>query len=133
MALNWGKYTVVSALILNDKGLERALNCAVPHVSMSVSVSDTHSRKNARRPAVEALESMTRLIHEAITAGLDVRAGLRPVEHNGLVDRDAPFGGPHRTGDGERHREHDDERNETLNSHRNPHRAHGPRFAHLGK
>jgi hydroxymethylglutaryl-CoA lyase len=68
---------VVSALILNEKGLERALECGVPHVSMSVSVSDTHSRKNARRSAAEALASMTRLIREALTAGLDVRAGLQ--------------------------------------------------------
>lgn len=71
--------TVVSALILNDKGLERALNCGVPHVSMSVSVSDTHSRKNARRPAAEALDSMTQLIREALAAGLDIRAGLQCV------------------------------------------------------
>jgi hydroxymethylglutaryl-CoA lyase len=68
---------VVSALILNDKGLERALNCKVPHVSMSVSVSDTHSRKNARRSAADALASMTQLIREALSAGLDVRAGLQ--------------------------------------------------------
>lgn len=71
--------TVVSALILNDKGLERALQSGVPHVSMSVSVSDTHSRKNARRPAAEALASMTQLIREALSAGLDVRAGLQCV------------------------------------------------------
>jgi len=71
--------SVVSALILNDKGLERALNCGVSHVSMSVSISDTHSRKNARRPAAEALASMTALIGEALTAGLDVRAGLQCV------------------------------------------------------
>ena len=69
--------TVISALILNDKGLERALKCGVPHVSMSVSVSDTHSRKNARCSAAEALESMTQLIREAFAAGLDLRAGLQ--------------------------------------------------------
>jgi len=69
--------TVVSALILNDKGLERALNCGVSHLSMSVSVSDTHNRKNARRPAAEALTSMTALIVEALKAGLNVRAGLQ--------------------------------------------------------
>jgi hydroxymethylglutaryl-CoA lyase len=71
--------TVVSALILNDKGLERALKSGVPHVSMSVSISDTHSRKNARRSAAEALASMTQLIGEAQSAGLDVRAGLQCV------------------------------------------------------
>jgi len=73
------KDTVVSAMILNDKGLERALRSGVSHVSMSVSVSDTHSRKNARRPATEALASMTQLIREALSAGLEVRAGLQCV------------------------------------------------------
>jgi hydroxymethylglutaryl-CoA lyase len=70
---------VISALILNDKGLERALECGVPHVSMSVSVSDTHSRKNARRPAAEALADMTGLIRRALDAGLRARAGLQCV------------------------------------------------------
>lgn len=82
----------VSALILNDRGLERALNCGVSHVSMSVSVSDTHSRKNARRPAAEALASMTALIREALTAGLDVRAGLQCVfgcVYEGRISEDA--------------------------------------------
>lgn len=69
--------TVVSALILNEKGLERALVCGVPHVSMSVSVSDTHSRKNARVPAAEALAGMIELIRSALEAGLGVRAGLQ--------------------------------------------------------
>jgi hydroxymethylglutaryl-CoA lyase len=69
--------TVISALILNDKGLERALACGVGHVSMSVSVSDSHSRKNARRPASEALAAMTELIGQALAAGLEARAGLQ--------------------------------------------------------
>ena len=83
---------VISALILNDKGLERALKCGVSHVNMSVSVSDTHSRKNTRRPAAEALVSMTALIREALTAGLDVRAGLQCVfgcVYEGRISEDA--------------------------------------------
>ena len=69
--------TVISALILNGKGLDRALACAVPHVSMSVSISDSHSRKNARRSASEALVSMVDLIRQARSQGLLVRAGLQ--------------------------------------------------------
>lgn len=69
--------TVISALILNGKGLDRALACDVPHVSMSVSVSDAHSRKNARRSAAEALDSMVDLIKSALGQGLEVRAGLQ--------------------------------------------------------
>lgn len=70
---------LTSALILNEKGLERALASGVGHLSMSVSVSDTHSRKNARRPAAEALDAMTALIRTALAEGLDVRAGLQCV------------------------------------------------------
>jgi hydroxymethylglutaryl-CoA lyase len=69
--------TVITALILNNKGLERALQCGVCHVSMSVSISNTHSMKNARKPAAEALASMVELIREARTTGLEVRAGLQ--------------------------------------------------------
>lgn len=69
--------TVLSALILNGRGLDRALACGVPHVSMSVSISDTHSRKNARRSAAEALTSMIDLIKNAGVQGLEVRAGLQ--------------------------------------------------------
>lgn len=67
----------ISALILNDKGLERALACQVSHVSMSVSVSNTHSLKNARRSAADALAGMVDLIKNARSEGLEVRAGLQ--------------------------------------------------------
>jgi len=70
---------LVSALVLNEKGLERALNCGVKHITISVSVSDTHSRKNTRRPAAEALEMVTQLITHALASGLRVRAGLQCV------------------------------------------------------
>ena len=69
--------TVISALILNSKGLERALTCEVPHVSMSVSISDSHSRKNARQSAADALISMVELINNARGRGLKIRAGLQ--------------------------------------------------------
>lgn len=69
--------TIISALILNDRGLDRALACGVHHVSMSVSVSDAHSKKNARKPAAEALASMVELIRNARSEGLEVRAGLQ--------------------------------------------------------
>lgn len=68
---------LLTGLILNDKGLERALDCGLSHVSMSVSASDTHSRKNVNRSAKEALSSMTALISQAKQAGLRVRAGVQ--------------------------------------------------------
>lgn len=71
------KDTILSALILNGKGLDRALACAVPHVSMSVSISDTHSRKNAGQSATEALTIMADLIRNAKEQELEVRAGFQ--------------------------------------------------------
>jgi len=68
---------LLTGLILNDKGLERALACGLSHVSMSVSASDTHSRKNANRSADEALTAMTVLISQAKKANLKVRAGIQ--------------------------------------------------------
>jgi hydroxymethylglutaryl-CoA lyase len=78
-AIGRQRQTVVSALVLNEKGLARALTCGVAHVNMSVSVSDTHSRKNIRRPAREALADMVVSIEQALKAGLGVRAGLQCV------------------------------------------------------
>ena len=71
------KATKITGLILNSKGLERALESGIGHVSMSVSVSDSHSRKNANKSASEALSAMTGLIKSALDQGLEVRAGLQ--------------------------------------------------------
>ncbi len=68
---------VLTALVLNEKGLERALATGIGHLSMSVSASDTHSRKNAGKPADEALDNMTELIRSAAASGVRVRAGLQ--------------------------------------------------------
>lgn len=76
-AIGETKGTVLTALVLNEKGLERALACGVRHLSMSVSASDTHSRKNAGMPADEALDSMTQLIARAAGDGVQVRAGFQ--------------------------------------------------------
>jgi hydroxymethylglutaryl-CoA lyase len=78
-ALGRRKDTTVSALVLNADGLDRALACGVSHVNMSVSVSDTHSRKNARQSAQAALTAMAALIKRALNANLQVRAGLQCV------------------------------------------------------
>lgn len=68
---------LLSGLILNGKGLERAVEAGLEHLSMSVSVSDSHSRKNARKPADEALASMVELVRETAASGVKVRSGLQ--------------------------------------------------------
>jgi hydroxymethylglutaryl-CoA lyase len=46
--------TVLSALVLNEKGLERALECGVEMICMGVSASETHSMKNTGMSVGEA-------------------------------------------------------------------------------
>ena len=47
--------TVYSALVLNGTGLDRALDVGVRHLSISISASETHSRKNTNRSVEEGL------------------------------------------------------------------------------
>ncbi len=58
-ATNWRSrrrlYTVLSGLVLNEKGLERGLACGVEMFCMGVSASDTHSQKNTGMTTDEAL------------------------------------------------------------------------------
>jgi len=66
-----------TGLVLNRRGLERAVACGLAHISCSVSISDTHSRSNVRRSAAEALESAVGLVSTAVRQGLTVRAGVQ--------------------------------------------------------
>ena len=68
---------LVTALVLNGKGLERAVQCGLTHLSMSSSASNTHSLKNVRRSAQEALNDMIGLIRGAAASGIQVRAGVQ--------------------------------------------------------
>jgi hydroxymethylglutaryl-CoA lyase len=68
---------LISALVLNDRGLERALKCGLKHLSMSSSASNSHSLKNVKRPAGEAFAGLLELIRQAVRSGLEVRAGIQ--------------------------------------------------------
>lgn len=67
---------LITGLVLNDRGLERAMASGLRHISLSVSVSDAHSRRNVRKSSAEALASVSKLIQSAVSAGMAVRAGL---------------------------------------------------------
>lgn len=75
--MKWKPRPLITALVLNEKGLERALASGLAHVSMSISASDTHSKKNTNRTSAEALKEMVGLIGQAKKSGLRVRAGVQ--------------------------------------------------------
>lgn len=66
-----------TALVLNRRGLARAKASGIGAVEISLSASDTHSRKNAGMSHVDALEQALAMIDEAISARLFVRASLQ--------------------------------------------------------
>ncbi len=75
--LNSSPDVLLTGLVLNERGLERAGNCGLKHLSMSVSASETHSRKNTNKSAREALSNMRRLVEQAVSGGIRVRAGVQ--------------------------------------------------------
>ncbi len=69
--------TVLSALVLNEKGLERGLACGVAMFCMGVSASETHSRKNTGMPVAEATTRIIAMARTAIDAGKRVQVSVQ--------------------------------------------------------
>jgi hydroxymethylglutaryl-CoA lyase len=68
---------VLSGLVLNEKGLERALSCDVDYVCVGVSASDTHSRKNTGMSTAEAAGRVIATARSAIAAGKPVQLAVQ--------------------------------------------------------
>lgn len=66
-----------SALVLNEKGVERAHLSGLQHIEISISASDTHSRKNAGMPFEKALEKGKDMIRLAQDYKMEIRAGIQ--------------------------------------------------------
>jgi hydroxymethylglutaryl-CoA lyase len=68
---------VLSGLVLNEKGLDRALLCGVPLVCLGVSASDTHSRKNTGMGTEEATRRIVATAKKAVEAGRTVQVSVQ--------------------------------------------------------
>ena len=60
---------ILTALVLNEKGLERGLACGVEAFCMGVSASETHSRKNTGMAMEEANRRIITIAKSALAAG----------------------------------------------------------------
>jgi hydroxymethylglutaryl-CoA lyase len=67
----------LSALVLNEKGLERGLACGVEMFCMGVSASETHSRKNTGMGTREATERILAIAGEAVGGGKRVQVSVQ--------------------------------------------------------
>ena len=69
--------TVLSGLVLNEKGLERGLACGVEMFCMGASASETHSRKNTGMGSEEATARIVGAAKEAVAAGKRVQVSVQ--------------------------------------------------------
>jgi len=68
---------MLSGLVLNEKGLERGLDCGVEMFCMGVSASETHSLKNTGMTTAEALRRIIPMAADAMAAGKKIQASVQ--------------------------------------------------------
>jgi hydroxymethylglutaryl-CoA lyase len=68
---------ILSGLVLNERGLERGMNCGVEMFCMGVSASNTHSLKNTGMTTEEALIRIVKMARSAMSAGKIVQASVQ--------------------------------------------------------
>jgi hydroxymethylglutaryl-CoA lyase len=69
--------TVLSGLVLNEKGLERGLACGVEMFCLGASASETHSRKNTGMGTDEAVQRIVGAAKLAVAAGKKVQVSVQ--------------------------------------------------------
>ena len=72
-----GSAVVLSALVLNEKGLERGLACGVDQFCMGVSASTTHSRRNTGMATEEAIARIVPMARQSLAAGRPVQVSVQ--------------------------------------------------------
>jgi len=85
---------IFSGLVLNTKGVLRAHRAGMKHLEISISASDTHSRKNAGLGFDQAAIQMKEMIRLAREKSMGVRAGIQCAfgcVYEGAVSRERIF------------------------------------------
>ena len=93
-ALNHRPGVIYSALVLNTRGIERAADAGLKHVSASISASDAHSRKNANVSLDKARRQFADMIKIGKKHGLSLGGGLQCAfgcRFEGAIDPEAVF------------------------------------------
>ena len=70
---------IFTGLVLNTRGIERAATAGLKQVEVSISASDTHSRKNANVSLAQAREQFSEMVKVGKQHGLTIRGGLQCV------------------------------------------------------
>lgn len=70
---------ILSALVPNAKGLERALATELSEIAVFLSASETHNKKNVNKSVARTMDVFREITPAALEAGLRVRAYLSTV------------------------------------------------------
>ncbi len=68
---------IFSGLVLNMKGVERAIKVGLKHLAISLSASNTHSIKNANKTIEAAKMEFKEMVQLAQSEGITVRGGIQ--------------------------------------------------------
>jgi len=71
------KNVTYSGLALNPMGVERAHSAGLNHIEISISASDTHSRKNSNMTFEQAFENGKIMVRLAQKYNMHIRAGIQ--------------------------------------------------------
>jgi hydroxymethylglutaryl-CoA lyase len=68
---------VFSGLALNVKGVQRAVDAGLKHLAISISASDTHSRKNTNKGLAAAKIEFKEMVSLALKNKITIRGGIQ--------------------------------------------------------
>lgn len=71
------KDVIYSGLVLNLRGVQRGIDAGLDHLACSISASNTHSQKNARKTLSEAKTAFKEMVKVARQNGVKVRGGIQ--------------------------------------------------------
>jgi hydroxymethylglutaryl-CoA lyase len=69
--------TILAGLALNERGVERGLECGVEMLCLGASASETHSLKNTRMSTMEATRRIIAAAKQAVAAGKKVQVSVQ--------------------------------------------------------
>lgn len=69
--------TLLSGLVLNERGLERAMNCGVDMICFGVSASETHSMKNTGMAVDDAVNRIIAMAKQAMAEGKTIQVSVQ--------------------------------------------------------
>ena len=83
-----------SGLVLNVKGVERAVATPLKYLAISISASDTHSKKNANKNLADAKIEFKEMVKLALQNGITIRGGIQCAfgcRYEGAIDEDVVY------------------------------------------